>query len=124
MFLYGISVVMIGTVLPEFIKQYSLTMSEGGLVVTVQSLGGLSMVFAGIVLADRVPKSLVIVISFIVLGAFRLLTAAAASYPVLLVVFFCSGLALRNLDTMLNAFIGDIHKERRGFYMNILHLFL
>ena len=123
MFLYGISVVMIGTVLPEFIKQYSLTMSEGGLVVTVQSLGGLSMVFAGIVLADRVPKSLVIVISFIVLGAFRLLTAAAASYPVLLVVFFCSGLALRNLDTMLNAFIGDIHKERRGFYMNILHLF-
>ena len=123
MFLYGISMVMIGTLLPEFINQFSLSMSKGGSVITLQSIGGLATVFGGIALADRVPKATVIIISFLVLGILRFLTGTSGSYMALLIVFFFSGMALRLLDTMLNAFIGNIHQRRRGFHMNILHLF-
>ena len=123
MLLYGISMVMIGTLLPEFIDQFSLSMSKGGFIITLQSIGGLATVFGGIALADRVPKATVILISFLVLGILRFLTGTSGSYLAMLIIFFFSGMALRLLDTMLNAFIGDIHKRRRGFHMNILHLF-
>ena len=123
MLLYGSSVVMIGTLLPELIGQFSLTMSQGGFAITLQSIGGLATVFGGIALADRVPKSAVILGSFLVFAVLRIITGAVGTYAALLVIFFLSGIALRLLDTMLNALIGDIHQKRRGFHMNILHLF-
>ncbi len=122
MFIYGVAVVMIGTLLPEMISDFDLSLSRGGLIVTLQSVGGLVVLGLGIGLADRLPKAVTILVSFGSLGILLLATGLAWSYVILLAAFLLSGIALRILDTMLNAFIGDIRVRRRGFYMNLLHM--
>ncbi len=123
MLLYGISALMFGTLLPELMESFSLSMSKAGLIVTVQSIGGLLAAAAGIAFGDRVRKGPSIAVSFIGLGISLIITGISGNYWTLLTAFFLAGLCLRGLDTMLNALVGDIHKTRRGFYMNILHLF-
>jgi fucose permease len=123
MLLYGVSALMFGTLLPELMRSFTLSMSRGGLIVTVQSIGGLVVAIAGVGLGDRIKKGPAIVLAFGGLGLSLVVTGAASSYWIVLASFFCAGLCQRLLDTMLNALIGEAHTTRRGFYMNILHLF-
>lgn len=123
MLLYGVSALMFGTLLPELMRVFILSMSKGGLIVTMQSIGGLMVALAGVGLGDRIRKGPAIIVAFGGLGLSLIATGAAGSYWIVLVAFFCAGLCQRLLDTMLNALVGDVHTGRRGFYMNILHLF-
>ncbi len=78
MALYGVSAVMIGTLIPEMMRAFSLSMARGGLVVTLQSFGGLAAAAAGLSLGDRVRKGRAIVVSFIGLGVSLIISGAAA----------------------------------------------
>lgn len=123
MFFYGTASVMIGTLLPELIGSFGLTMARGGLIVTLQNLGGLGAALAGSLLADRGHKPTLTAVAFLFMAAAVFSIGFAASYPMVLVLFFLSGIAVRLLDTMLNAYLGDLRSERRGMYMNLLHMF-
>ena len=79
MALHGGASIMIGTTLPEMIRSFGLTLSQGGLIVSAQSAGGLAAMFAGLVLGDRVRKPLGILISVVLAGL--LLGLAGLSLP-------------------------------------------
>lgn len=123
MSMYGVSVVMIGTMIPEMIRRFDLSLSRGGLIVTVQSAGGIIALLAATLFADRINKRAAVAVSFGVLGLAWIGVGGAPIYAALLGAFFVSGAAIRVLDIMLNAHVADMHPDGRGFHLNRLHMY-
>src|SRR5690554_3079195 len=73
--IYAISITMIGPIMPSVIEDYQIRLSQGGLMTTAQSIGGmLAVLFVGI-MAGRFKKTKLIIISFLVFGASLLLVS-------------------------------------------------
>jgi fucose permease len=121
MFAYAFSVTMIGPLIPVFMDAYHVSLSQSGLVPLFQGLGGAVSVFLGIAFADRMRRSALIKTTFGVYCAAALLIAIAPPYAVLMILFFLIGASTRLLDAILNAYISDLHPEKRGFYLTLLH---
>ncbi len=121
MFAYAFSVTMIGPLIKVFMDDYGVSLSQSGLISLFQGLGGAISVFLGIAFADKVRRSLLIKVCFIVYCAAALLIALAPPYAVLLILFFLIGGSTRLLDAILNAYIADIHPGKRSFYLMLLH---
>lgn len=121
MFAYALSVTMIAPLMPILVQQYKLKLSQGGLIMTFQSIGGILAIALGGILADLMKKSRLISIAFIIYGFSLILIAFSPSYAVLLGLFFILGASTRMLDAVINAYISDLHPSRRGLYLALLH---
>lgn len=121
--IYAISVTMIGPIMPSVIEDYQINLSQGGLMMTAQSIGGmLAVLFVG-VMAGRFKKTKLIILSFLVFGASLLLVSFSDIYTVLLAVFFVFGAGSRMADTLINAYVSDLYNKQRGYYLNLLHMY-
>ena len=123
MALYAVSITMIGPIMPRIIDEYGIRLSQGGLIMTFSSIGGILAILASGVAADFVRKSRLIWLSYFVFGASLFLVAYIQHYTALLIIFFIFGAGTRISDTVLNAYISDIHARKRGFFLNLLHTF-
>lgn len=123
MFAYACSVTMLGPLMPRLISDFTLRLSEGGFIVSAQSIGGILSIIAGGVIADRVRKGRLIGYMFFIYSAALLIVGFISTYLVLLVVFFFLGASTRLLDAVLNAHVADIHPEKKGVHLNLLHTF-
>ena len=123
MSLYGVSIVMIGTLVPELLQYFEVSLSEIGFLMTIQCFGGILALFLGSRFAEKVKKSLIIPIAFGALGLGLLIVGYSPSFIVLQSAFFITGFFIRITDIFLNAFVGQIHQEASGIYLNRLHMF-
>ena len=123
MSLYGVSIVMIGTLVPELLQYFEVSLSEIGFLMTIQCFGGILALFLGSRFAEKVKKSLIIPIAFGALGLGLLMVGYSPSFIVLQSAFFITGFFIRITDIFLNAFVGQIHQEASGIYLNRLHMF-
>ena len=123
MSLYGVSIVMIGTLVPELLQYFEVSLSEIGFLMTIQCFGGILALFLGSRFAEKVKKSLIIPIAFGALGLGLLTVGNSPSFIVLQSAFFITGFFIRITDIFLNAFVGQIHQEKSGIYINRLHMF-
>ncbi|MFZ9111977.1 MAG: MFS transporter [bacterium] len=123
MSLYGVSIVMIGTLVPELLQYFEVSLSDIGFLMTIQCFGGILALFLGSRFAEKVKKSLIIPIAFGSLGLGLLVVGYSASFLVLQTAFFLTGFFIRITDIFLNAFVGQIHQENSGIYLNRLHMF-
>ncbi|MGA0190720.1 MAG: MFS transporter, partial [bacterium] len=123
MSLYGVSIVMIGTLVPELLQFFEVSLSDIGFLMTIQCFGGILALFLGSRFAEKVKKSLIIPIAFGSLGLGLLVVGYSASFLVLQTAFFLTGFFIRITDIFLNAFVGQIHQENSGIYLNRLHMF-
>ncbi|MBE3101268.1 MAG: MFS transporter [Firmicutes bacterium] len=123
MTIYAVSITMIGPMMPHIIDEYGLRLSQGGLILTFQSIGGiLAIIIVGIV-SDAVKKPRLILTAYLSFGLALFMVGYIRSFPVLLAVFFLFGAGTRISDTVLNAYVSDIHTSRRGVFLNLLHSF-
>ena len=123
MSLYGVSIVMIGTLVPELLQYFEVSLSEIGFLMTIQCFGGILALFLGSRFAEKVKKSLIIPIAFGALGLGLLIVGYSPSFIVLQSAFFITGFFIRITDIFLNAFVGQMHQEESGIYLNRLHMF-
>ncbi|MDG2197998.1 MAG: MFS transporter [SAR324 cluster bacterium] len=123
MSLYGVSIVMIGTLVPELLQYFEVSLSDIGFLMTIQCFGGILALFLSSRFAEKVKKSLIIPIAFGSLGLGLLVVGYSASFLVLQTAFFLTGFFIRITDIFLNAFVGQIHQENSGIYLNRLHMF-
>ena len=123
MSLYGVSIVMIGTLVPELLQYFEVSLSEIGFLMTIQCFGGILALFLGSGFAEKVKKSLIIPIAFGALGLGLLIVGYSPSFIVLQSAFFITGFFIRITDIFLNAFVGQMHQEESGIYLNRLHMF-
>ena len=123
MSLYGVSIVMIGTLVPELLQYFEVSLSEIGFLMTIQCFGGILALFLGSRFAEKVKKSLIIPIAFGALGLGLLTVGNSPSFIVLQSAFFITGFFIRITDIFLNAFVGQMHQAESGIYLNRLHMF-
>lgn len=123
MLFYAFSVTMTAPMMPVLIEQYSLNLGEGGLFMTFQSIGGILAIVCGGLVADRMKKSLLVSFSFIAYSLCLFFMGLSPSFDVLLAMFFILGASTKLLDTILNAYVSDLHRENRGVFMTTLHTF-
>ena len=84
---------------------------------------GILALFLGSRFAEKVKKSLIIPIAFGALGLGLLTVGNSPSFIVLQSAFFITGFFIRITDIFLNAFVGQMHQEESGIYLNRLHMF-
>lgn len=123
MLAYAISTTMIGPLMPSYIKQYQIHMAAGGLFTSFQGLGGVVSILAGSILLDRVRKIPVVTLSFLVYTLSLLSIALFGTYGMLIFLFFMIGGSTKLMDAAINSSLADIHQERRGVFVNLLHTF-
>ena len=123
MSIYGVSIVMIGTLVPELLPYFDVSLSEIGFLMTIQCFGGILALFLGSRFAEKVKKSIIIPIAFGALGLGLLIVSYSPSFLVLQFAFFITGFFIRIADIFLNAFVGQMHQEKSGIYLNRLHMF-
>jgi fucose permease len=121
MFVYALSSTMLGPLIPVLRKEFGLTLSQAGLMTTLQGVGGSLSVFVGILVMDLLRRSTSIRATLSIYCLSPFLIVLLPYYQALLVVFFLIGASTRLLDSFVNAYIADIHHQNRGFYLTLLH---
>ena len=119
MFMYGISIVMIGTLIPDFILTFNIPLSKVGLIFTTLCTGGIFTLFFGSFYSDIINKSKAIPISFGILGIGYLFIGITETFIIALFIFFFCGFFIRILDIFLNAFIGELFQKEYGIYLEL-----
>ena len=115
MTIYAVSITMIGPMMPHIINEYGLRLSQGGLILTFQSIGGiLAIIIVGIV-SDAVKKPRLILTAYLSFGLALFMIGYIRSFPVLLAVFFLFGAGTRISDTVLLMYLIFIPVEGEYF---------
>lgn len=120
---YALSVTMIGPMMPVIVEQFRLKLSQGGLIMTFQSIGGLLITIVIGFIADRFRKSSLIVTGFAIYIVSLFTISLAPVYSLVLALFFLFGIGTKIVDTLTNAFLSDLYPEKKGVYLNLLHTF-
>lgn len=120
-FIYALSLKMTGPLLPLLITDLQLRLSEAGLLVSYQQLGGLIAIVLTSLVADRFRKPLLITVSFAVFAGGLLLTGAAPDYRFLAVAFFTVGASSRIFDAVANADTAEQNPSRSARSLGYLH---
>lgn len=120
---YGVSFTMIGPLMPSLLKRYGLKLAEGGSIVSIQNISGLAAVLFCGLFGDRLNKKVFVGLG---LGLFMLSLLGIGLSPnfgLLMAIFFVFGIGTKTFDTLSNALISDLHREKRSLYLNLLHTF-
>lgn len=120
MFLYGLSAVLIGPTLPGMIDEFSLSLSAGGLVSSMQNAGGFAGAVIALFVADRLSRPGTVIVSFVLLALALIGVGLSRGYLSLVLLFAATGLFIRVLDVMLNAHTGEVGHAAA---MSRLHMF-
>ncbi len=123
MLLYGISAVLIGPTLPGIVADLEISLGAAGLIGSMQNAGGFAGALIMLLIAERMPRPKTVVVSFALLAATLVWIGVSATYVLLLIAFAASGLFIRVLDVMLNAYTGELAGAESGRRLSALHTF-
>lgn len=119
---YAVLLNMIGELLPEIMREYNLTMSQGGLIQTVFNIGGIVTLLVMLNFSDRIRKSKLVFYGFLITSiALVFIGFYTKSYIVLLYAFIILGSSTKVFDVAVNAFVNDINTKNREFFLQMLH---
>lgn len=119
MFLFAISVSMIGLVLPEVTEEFGVSLSEAGIVTTAQNAGGMLALAVCGMLADRYGKGKVITTLFIGMTAALLYCYEVQAFPGFILAAMILGLTSSSLNACIAAHLADLFPERSDHYINL-----
>jgi fucose permease len=120
-FINGLTATMIGPLIPVYMSQYKISISTSGLVIMVTGIGGIAALIASIGYSGRTGTPFLIRAVFGIYIISIFLIALKPGYMLLLTIFFFAGASIKLLDAILNTYISDLHPEKLGFYVNLLH---
>lgn len=112
---------VIGTILPNLVDGFNLTLSQVGVISAVQSLTGPPIIFLAGFMSDHLGPVRVLLIGLTLLIACPLFMAAASSYILLVVSIAVLGIAFGFIDPMTNAVLVKGGGQEKGKYLSLLH---
>jgi len=111
---------MTGPLIPDVMAQFSISLSNSGLITVLIGAGGVGAITVGGMVADRLPKVTLVRASAFTYSATMLALAYAPSYTLLLALYFFLGASTRLLDAAGNAFIVELYTDRRTFFIGLM----
>lgn len=121
MFTFAFSATMISPILSEIINHFNLRLSQGGLIFTFQSIGGILIIILLGFISDYYSKHKIIIIGFSLYVISLYLISITPLFNLLLLLFFVLGIGTRIVDTISNALISQQFVTKKGVYLNLLH---
>lgn len=110
-----------GTLLTDYIDFYGLESASQGLMSSAQSAGNLMALFLIGLLAGKLMKTSILMISAVSVPAIFALLGFKPAFPVLLAAYMLFGMAFGFQDTVASALMVDLNPEKSQLYMNLLH---
>ena len=121
MSIYAVSVTMLGPLIPHLVDYYTVSLSSGGLIVSFQNVGSILSLIFGAILVKKIKKPVLIMIAFAVYTATLFYISSSPVFHTILFVFFLLGSGTRILDLVANVFIVDLHPQKKGLFLTLLH---
>ncbi len=120
-FSYAVGTSILGTFMVDFLNDFGLDVSEGGIFTILYYSG----CFAGVIVSAFVLKMFKnrtwIWVTYAVYSVGMILVSRADTLAVFLALLLLIGIATKFLDLTINTEISVYHEENKGFYMNLLH---
>lgn len=117
-FTFGLITNILGVIIPEVIKQYSLSMFAASFLAFAFFLAyGVCSIPTGLAM-DRFGAKPLVVLGIILMGLGCVVVAMAASYPIMLAMIFCVGVGVTILQTAGNPLIQHLDRAE-NYHRNL-----
>ena len=122
-FVYGMIAAMLGTILPDLSKRFSLTPKQNGTIAFAQALGLIIASLGVGPLIDNEGKKVGLVLGLALISLALFLLPRSGGYLHVTIYLFVLGFGGGIIVTAANALVSDINPARRGTTLNLLNLF-
>lgn len=123
MFVFAMVLTVLSPLLTEISKTFSLGLAETGIIFTANFMGFVLFIFIGGILADRIGKKRVLVISLAGLTLSLLLLPLAPNFFWALLAIILIGGFGGIIETAVSALITDVNPDKPSFYLNFAQVF-
>src|SRR5580704_2896315 len=120
---YGMIAAMLGTILPDLSKRYSLTPRQNGTIALYQAIGLVLASLATGPLIDTQGKKAGLVLGLAVITIALALLPSSRGFAHIAANLLLLGLGGGVIVTAANALASDVTPDRRGITLNLLNLF-
>lgn len=123
MLAFGVVISMLGPLLTDISKEFSLSLSKTGVFFTISYFGLLSFVFIGGILAGRFGKKNLIAISLLGLSLSLFMFGLSSNVLFAFISIFFMGGFGSIIQSLVNSLAAEINPIKKDYYINLLQLF-
>lgn len=120
-FTYAVGTSILGTFMVDFLNDFGMDVSEGGIFTVLYNTGCLAGVIVSAFVLKYFQNRTWILITYAVFALGMLAVSRADTLTVFLILLLLIGIATKFLDLTVNTEISAYHDEEKGFYINLLH---
>lgn len=111
-----------GALMPGLIESFAMTPSQVGYVNSTAAIGMLMANMVGGMVSDRLGKHWLYIGGGALAAVMTLWQSALVLYLPFLMISFVAGVGRAMTNLTGNALVADLHPERRGFYVGMIHV--
>ncbi len=119
---YALSISLLGQMFSSIKTHYAISLSQGGLILSMQSIGGLLLSVLCILLIKLLNKTKLLVICGFVLCGTMLLIGVLPPLSVLFMLFIILGFSGGAINALTNSAMADIVPQKSERYINFMHM--
>jgi len=121
-FINGVIALIFGAIMPLILTDYGMGYDEGGMLLSIQSVGNLIASFLGGIVSVYLgrKRAIILLSSMTVLGFFTMIVSSSPAF--LLIPFFLTGIGRGSVSNLSNTIVNDVSEEGTA-PLNILHTF-
>lgn len=120
-FTYAVGTSILGTFMVDFLNDFGMDVSGGGIFTVLYNTGCLAGVIVSAFVLKYFQNRTWIFITYAVFALGMLAVSWADTLTVFLILLLLIGIATKFLDLTVNTEIAAYHDEQKGFYINLLH---
>lgn len=119
---FSINVSIVGQMFEPIKGAYSLDLTQGGALLSYQSIGGLLLAGLSIIFIDALNKTKVLVIAGLTLCACLILIGATSPLVTLFIIFTILGFSGGVINNLSNSVMVETVTEKSERYLNFMHM--
>ncbi|GKH33387.1 MFS transporter [Muricomes sp. OA1] len=120
-FTYAVGTSILGTFMVDFLNDFGMDVSGGGIFTVLYNTGCLAGVIVSAFVLKYFQNRTWIFITYAVFALGMLAVSWADTLTFFLILLLLIGIATKFLDLTVNTEIAAYHDEQKGFYINLLH---
>jgi FHS family glucose/mannose:H+ symporter-like MFS transporter len=122
-FLYGFYTSAIGSILVPLGAAFNINIRTQSIIFPFNYFGQIVIIFFVGYFADKLGKKVVQTVSLVLLSIFALSFNYANNFILFMIMVLFMGLFGTSINTIADAAVSDTFKNKKGYYLNIAHVF-
>lgn len=123
MAVFAMSVTMLSPLLIEIARRFNLSITQSGLLFTINFLGFAVFTLLGGALAEKFGKKAVLTVCLFGLAFSSILIAVTNNFYIILILMFAYGGFGGAMETFASALVSDLNPEQSAYYINLSQVY-